>query len=320
MSISQDKRNGNLDSPIGLSEIVPIGLNEKMVLAKQIVLEKIEKNVEKLRQTYGDWLSTDDIWRILHVLQENQSCEECAGLPCRKSTNKHWIPQIQTEDNNLHTPLKPCKYFVQARKKIVLDRMFRLAEIPKQYVGLTFDDYVVDDDNEYAVKVAHSLLENLDKGTFYFGKYGTGKTMLAAIIAQEHLRRGREVLFSKVPDILRSVRATFARDSPVSEIDVVQKLYSVPILILDDVKATRQSKFASETLFDIIDARYNANLQTIMTSNDMLKEIAQALDNPLDAEKGYDGSRIYDRCKQMCIPVRLGGESRRVQKFQNRKR
>ena len=206
---------------------------------------------------------------------------------------------------------KPCKYIAALWRENALKKMFIGAEIPEQYKGLTFADYKVDANNKNAVTAAHKLIDDVKQGVYFYGSYGCGKTMLAAIIAQEHLKRGRSVLFSKLPDVLRNIRATFNKDSTVSEIEILQKLYTVPILIIDDVKAVRQKKFAGETLFDIIDARYNAKLQTILTSNDTLKELQEALDNPLESGKSSDGSRIYDRCKQMCFPVKLEGGSRR---------
>ena len=283
-------------------------------IQKKLAAEKLrfQEITEGIRKEYGDWLTDYDAKLVYDARRQNSICAQCKGLPCPKTVNKNFRQFVKTPDENhvIYVINQPCQFILPVWRQNKLQKMFKCAEIPAQYVGKTFEDYAVDDDNRLAVKFAHKLLEEVKMGAYFFGNYGTGKTLLAAIMAQEHIKRGRAVLFSKLPDILRNIRATFNSDK-LSDIDILEKLYQVPILVIDDVKATRQKKFAGETLFDIIDARSNAGLQTIMTSNDSLEELADALDRPLDAEKSNDGSRIIDRCKQMCLPVKLGGTSRR---------
>lgn len=274
---------------------------------------RLDGKAVAIRAKYGDWLTDYEVSLVEKAEKENSVCRNCTGLPCKKKFNPNFQRAIKIPENSftLYVKDKPCKHFLPSLKQKELNKTFKGAEIPEHYVGLTFADYAVDSKNKIAVEVAKKLIDDLDKGAFFYGNYGTGKTMLAAIIAQEHLRRGRSVLFSQLPEILRSVRATFNKESKLTDIDVLEKLYKVPILIIDDITATRQKKFASETLFSIVNARYNARLQTIMTSNDTLRDVANALDNPLDTDGGKDGSRIYDRCKAMCFPVKLEGDSRR---------
>ena len=67
----------------------------------------------------------------------------------------------------------------------------------------------------------------------------------------------------------------------------------------------------------IIDARYeNSKLVTIITSNLSLKALKDKMDNPSDSTDAFtlDGSRIADRLKEMCVIVKLNGESRRVRR------
>ena len=275
-------------------------------------LEKLAQNAKRIRETYGEWLSNEEVLRICEVENDKKICANCSGLPCPKRLNKNFVQEVQIDSAQIMYILqRPCSYTQAQWEQNRLNTLFKTAGIPPKYLGLTFDDYTVDANNQQAVEVAKKLSVRSDKGAYFYGSFGVGKTMLASIIAQEHLRRGRAVLFVKLPDLLRSIRATYSAKDGISEAEILKKIYEVPVLILDDVKAVRQKRFAGETLFDIIDARDNRQLQTIMTSNDELSELADALDNPLEGGKTYDGSRIYDRCKRMCLPVKIGGESRR---------
>ena len=294
---------------------VPLGslIESKLKVAREQNALKLERNKERVRRQYGSWLSDSDILQLLRAEEENQKCAECQGLPCMKSRNQNFRQVIQPNDEAeyLYIASAPCKYIRAQWEQKRLQQLFKTSCIPAKYQDLTFEDYTVDAKNSYAVEVARALVERTDQGVYYYGSFGTGKTMLAAIIAQEHIKRGRAVLFAKLPELLRSIRATYSPNQELSDVEILKKIYEVPILILDDVKGIPQKKFAGETLFDIIDARLNAQLQTIMTSNNTLSELREAFDNPIDGGKSYDGSRIYDRCKQMCYPALLGGTSRR---------
>lgn len=298
---------GNQNAQTGLS------LEEIAIKSRNLDAERLLKHAARIREAYNDELEDKDILKVVYAEEENALCEGCLGLPCKKRNLKGYriVPMLNDLFGTICNALSPCKFMQAYWRKNKISKMFKASEMPMRYVGLTFDDYTVDADNRYAVDVAHALLKHPEQGAYFFGTYGSGKTMLAAIIAQEHIKLGRNVLFTKLPDLLANIRKTYSAESKISDIDVLDKIYKADVLILDDISCTRQKKFAGETLFKIIDARYNAQLQTIMTSNNRLKELETALNNPTDGEPCYDGSRIYDRCKQMLAVVELKGGSRR---------
>ena len=281
--------------------------------------ERFKKHREKfsdeksrlIRKAYGEDLTDFDIRDIIRAQEDNAICEQCNGGECPKKRDRYLF-QLICRHSSFHIRCIPCKV---AREKAIAQKnreRLKFAEIPEQYQGLTFDDYEEDENNRRAKRIAEKIAETGKGGMFLYGKYGVGKTMLAAIIANESVKRGREVIFSKVPDLLRNLRSTFKK-SDVTENDVLERIYKIPVLILDDVRRDRVKRFTGDTLFDIIDYRYNAGLQTIMTSNGTLEQVADALNNPTDTngEKTENGSRIYDRCKVMMPPVEIKGESRR---------
>ena len=299
----------NFDNTLPLSERVA----QVMGYSRQLRAKVVAESGTKIRESYGSWLSDQNVYDIYRTLKGNEICKNCKGFPCDKSFHKRVTDVIEIDEETQDITIRgcACKYVYAEFKANQIKRLFKNASIPAQYKDLTFADYEVDEKNRLAVQAAHALLERTDKGVYFYGSYGTGKTMLASIIALEHLKKGRSVLFSKVPDLMRAVRATFNKKSEVTDVEVLKTVYEVPILILDDVRAVRGSNFESKTLFDIIDARYNAQLQTIITSNNTLSALRDALNNPTDAESCMDGDRIYDRCKEMCSPIKLEGKSRR---------
>ncbi len=105
------------------------------------------------------------------------------------------------------------------------------------------------------------------------GSYGSGKTHLAAAIANDRIARGEPVLFVVVPDLLDHLRATFAPTSRVTYDDRFESVRNTSFLILDDLGAQSATAWAQEKLFQLINHRYNEQFPTVITTNRELEEI-----------------------------------------------
>ena len=74
-----------------------------------------------------------------------------------------------------------------------------------------------------------------------------------------------------------------------------------PLLILDDLGIERNSEFALEQVFNVIDSRYRSCKPLIVTTNLTLNE----LKNPSDLAH----ARIYDRVLERCVPLRINNRN-----------
>ena len=108
------------------------------------------------------------------------------------------------------------------------------------------------------------------------GPYGVGKTHLAVAAAAMREDRGDEVFFATVADLLDYLRATFAPDSPVSHDDLLDRIRTADVLVLDDMGAERSTPFAEDKLFQIVGYRYEERLPTIITTSHQIEAIAAA--------------------------------------------
>lgn len=109
------------------------------------------------------------------------------------------------------------------------------------------------------------------------GGYGSGKTHLAAAIANEQRRANAQVLFSVVPDLLDHLRSTFAPSSPVEYDKLFEGVRTSGLLILDDLGTESATPWAQEKLFQIINYRYNFQLPTVITTNRRLEAIDERI-------------------------------------------
>jgi DNA replication protein DnaC len=117
------------------------------------------------------------------------------------------------------------------------------------------------------------------------GPSGTGKTHLAAAIANRQIELGNEVFFTVVPDLLDHLRATFAPGSDVSYDELFEAVRNAPLLVLDDLGTQTETSWAREKMFQVLNHRYNAELPTVITTNHTLSDMDERLRTRLSDKK-----------------------------------
>lgn len=81
----------------------------------------------------------------------------------------------------------------------------------------------------------------------------------------------------------------------------IDSLNRYSLLIIDDLGIERNSEFALEQVFNVIDSRYRSKKPLIVTTNLTLEE----LNKPTDMAH----SRIYDRILERCAPIRINNRN-----------
>jgi DNA replication protein DnaC len=99
------------------------------------------------------------------------------------------------------------------------------------------------------------------------GPNGSGKTHLAAAIANECLDADRPATFVGVPDLLDHLRSTFGPESTVTYDELFETIRTAPLLILDDLGSQSGTAWAQEKLYQLFNYRYNFHLPTVVTTN-----------------------------------------------------
>jgi DNA replication protein DnaC len=117
------------------------------------------------------------------------------------------------------------------------------------------------------------------------GRHGSGKTHLAAAMANDRLRRGLSTLFIVTPDLLDALRASFSGEGESSYDKVFYEVRSTPFLILDDFGTQASKPWAREKLYQILNYRYNAQLPTVITTNLALEEIDPPLQSRMSDQE-----------------------------------
>ena len=138
-----------------------------------------------------------------------------------------------------------------------------------------------------------------NRGLLMYGGVGCGKTYLAAAIANELVEQGRYVLMDTLPGLIARITADFGADRDYW----MGKIEKAHLMVIDDFGVERSTEFVTEQAYEIINARYRANKPLIVTTNLSLEQ--------LGGETNVGRLRIYDRVREMCIPLLVSGETRR---------
>lgn len=227
--------------------------------------------------------------------------------------NCHTPKQVEiTLFDEIRRPMCLCKCAEERRNKEEAERK-RLEHERKvrdlRRVGFPENDMhkwtFANDDmaNEKITKAMQKYVDNFSelkkqgKGLLLYGSVGTGKTYAACEVANALIDKGYPVMVTNFARIINSLQGTFEKQN------YIDSLNKFSLLIIDDLGIERDTAFAKEQVYNIIDSRYRAGLPMIITTNLSLKKIT----NPDDIEN----SRIYDRILERCFPLEVTGGSRR---------
>ena len=221
-----------------------------------------------------------------------------------------------------------CDCTMQERATRVMER----ARIPKRYEHCDFESYVTDladgktwtPQHSLSLKQAKVLTQGFvrdypgaaEKGLLLMGSSGVGKTHLAVAALKDLIRRGHGGLFCDYRELLKEIQASYNPASQSTEMGILEPIRTIEILVLDDLGASKPSDWVRDIVGIALNARYNEQRTTIITTN--------YVDNPSsdgeparlpsgklvpptreDSLEQRIGSRMRSRLFEMCRTVEV---------------
>jgi DNA replication protein DnaC len=177
------------------------------------------------------------------------------------------------------------------------------ARIPRRYQHCELENFVTYPNEKLLAVVARArkFAESfpvLDKGLFFIGPPGIGKSHLAVAVLKRVIReRGARGLFYDVRELLKIIRSTYDPVVRATETEILRPVMEVDLLVLDDLGAEKTSEWVGETLNLIVNTRYNERRLTIFTSNYEEKEDRTDPDSLLVRVGARMHSRLYEMCE-----------------------
>ena len=186
-----------------------------------------------------------------------------------------------------------------------LQRLRDSSLIESRLRAARLSSFVKTRDNQNLYMMAHRYVEKFEdmykksQGILFWGTVGTGKSFTAACIANELLDRMVPVIMTSFVKILQNIQG-----ASVDEAQYIAQLNRAKLLIIDDLGTERNTDYALEKVYNVIDSRYLSGKPLILTTNLTLPEMQEAQDTRY--------KRIYDRIFEMCYPFRVYGDSWRM--------
>ena len=164
--------------------------------------------------------------------------------------------------------------------------------IPKRYEDSDFATLPAE------IRTCIDAIKQTRRGLYLWGPVGSGKTYAAYAIKKRIAEMGITTRLMSAPAMFDMIRDDFDhKDS----FNLERILANRGILIIDDLGAEKPSEWVSETVFKIINKRYEEMIPTVITSNLELGELAPRF-----------GDRIPSRIAEMCDIIKLDGADRRL--------
>jgi len=150
------------------------------------------------------------------------------------------------------------------------------ARIPKRYEHCELASYTTDFPGAHAsLALAHIKASRFVReydprdgtGLLFTGTIGTGKTHLAVGVIKELIGKGVPCLFYDYRELLKEIQNSYNSTVQVTELDILRPVFETDVLVLDELGAVKPTEWVGDTVSLILNARYNEDRTTIITTN-----------------------------------------------------
>ena len=230
---------------------------------------------------------------------------------CDCSKSKEYWKEI---DNKVYEQQK------RIRIRNIINTIYKQNYIGRKLQEMNLENFYFDSSNKYVLDVVNDYI-NKNKDTMkpdsliIMGKSDTGKTHLAAAIANKLIENDKTVLMERLTNLLDRIRETYENNTK-SENELIEIYSNVDMLIIDDLGTEKISSWALEKLYTIIQNRYENGLPIIITTRFNKEGLIERFSYSKDSDL-VDAmiSKLY----QMCFGIILKGTKKELVKSPNLK-
>lgn len=167
------------------------------------------------------------------------------------------------------------------------------------------------DKESKAYRVARGFTADFDEhcknglGILFYGETGAGKTYFEGAIANELINKNKKIVYENACELI----SLFDYGNGESIRKKMEDIKTSDLFILDDLGSERATDTAISKIYQIINSRYMTNKSMIVSTNF----------TPEQMKTGEIGNkkRIFDRIYEVCYPVKVEGNKRKIKALKN---
>ncbi|MDL4840645.1 primosomal protein DnaI [Aquibacillus rhizosphaerae] len=257
-----------------------------------------------------------NLMKLYEYRSQSKNCADCPSLDKCINMLPGYTPQVLVEGKDVHLTYDKCKKKIQRDEQQKKETLVKSLYMPKDILEASIDDLDHHElDRHDAIREVLSYVQSIgtnkaEKGLYFYGPFGVGKTYFLGAIANELADRNISSMLIYMPEFVREMKSSLKDDSVNTKIEYFKK---VQVLMIDDIGAESLSAwFRDEILGSILQYRMMERLPVFFSSNYSLKQLEQhlATSNRGDTDLVKAG-RIIERIKQVSKEVPLFGLNRR---------
>lgn len=295
--------------------------NESFQKKYQEMRQEILKNeeVRSFLLEHKDELTSGIIEKNLMKLHEyatqSKQCDKCPSLGGCINLMKGYNPELVISRGTIEVHYDKCPRKVMEDEKKKNEKLIQSLYVPKDILRASFYEMEKDEERTDAIQKALSFVLNYkedatNKGLYFHGQFGVGKSYLLGAIANELAEKQIPSMIVYVPELFRELKSSIGDSTLNEKLEAIKK---EPVLMLDDIGAETMSSWVrDEILGPILQFRMLDNLPTFFTSNYDFEGLEHHLTySQRGEEEKLKARRIMERIKYLSEPVQVSGKNRR---------
>lgn len=305
INLTLQKLAGNRDFQKRYEEV------KSTVLKNEEIQAFLLKNEEVISQQMID----RSLMKLYEYMSQSKECAQCESLKKCKNMLKGYHPKLIIRGNMIDLRYDRCPRKVIYDERRKHERLIQSIYVPQDILEASFGNIELDKGRFQAIQLAEDFVRNFQsgkqqKGLYFYGKFGVGKSYLLGAIANELAKEKVSSLIVYVPEFIREMKSAIGEQTLDTKLEAIKR---APVLMLDDIGAETMSSWVrDEIIGTILQFRMLENLPTFFTSNFNLNELEHHLTySQRGEEEKIKAARIMERIKYLTIPVRVDGPNRR---------
>lgn len=261
--------------------------------------EKFKEKKQKLREQLHDLLNKHDIPKDYD--KPDYKCEICDDTgrvngqlcECEKKRIRHLKAYKIFKDSGIS----------KARRKETFDKFSFKYYSDDEMVENT--ERTQKEQAQLILNKAQKFCEDVQGGNYQdveslyiWGDVGRGKSFITFCVANQLINKGVPVLYRRYDRLISEIQRTYSKND-VATIDVLEKIFDIDVLILDDLGVEVPSRDSAVKLYQILEERATAHSPTIITSNYSIGQIGGRYNEDIT------GKRIVRRIAELCNIYKL---------------